>query len=183
MQGEESTRVRGETPGREVTSHPRQQVGVRGGVEGANITEGMKIGAVAKKRKLEGPELVGNGGRGRRAESQRSGGKGAAMRSSGHRIPNGEAPAEGSARAPVGGPGNGERPRAFLCDTEGDVAYGFCRVTLQLGHRAGYVLHADKGAMCSTPVVWLKPSREAWHRHHSAAQQSAAEPNTQDGTH
>ena len=43
MQGEESTRVRGETPGREVTSHPRQQVGVRGGVEGANITEGREI--------------------------------------------------------------------------------------------------------------------------------------------
>ena len=36
--------------------------------------------------------------------------------------------------------------------------------------------------MCSTPVVWLKPSREAGHLHHSAALQSAADPNTRDGT-
>ena len=37
--------------------------------------------------------------------------------------------------------------------------------------------------MRSTLVVWLKPSQEAWHRHHSVARQSAAEPNTRDGTH
>ena len=72
------------------------------------------------------------------------------MSRSGHRIPNGEAPAERSPRAPVGEPGNGERPRAFLGDTQGDVACGVCRVTLQLGHRAvrfpcgqgGHVPHA-----------------------------------------
>ena len=39
------------------------------------------------------------------------------MSSSGNRIPNGEASAGGSPSAPVGGPGNGERPRAFLGDT------------------------------------------------------------------
>ena len=36
---------------------------------------------------------------------------------------------------PVGGPGNRERPRVFLGDTQGDVAFGVCRITLQLGHR------------------------------------------------
>ena len=68
------------------------------------------------------------------------------MSRSGHRIPNGEAPIGGSPRAPVGGTGNGERPRSFLGDTRGDVACEVCR-------------------------------------HHSAAQQSAAERNTRDGTH
>ena len=58
------------------------------------------------------------------------------MSSSGHRIPNGEVPAGGSPSAPVGGPGNGERPRAFLGDTQGNVVCGVCRVMLQLGHRA-----------------------------------------------
>ena len=72
------------------------------------------------------------------------------MSSRGHRIPNRKAPAEGSSRAAVGGPGNGERPRAFLGDTEGDVACGVWRETLQLGQRAvrflcgqgRHVLHA-----------------------------------------
>ena len=72
------------------------------------------------------------------------------MSSSGHRIPNGEAPAGGSPRVPLGGPGNGERPRAFLGDTQGGVACGVYRITLQLGHRAvrfpdgqgHHVLHA-----------------------------------------
>ena len=66
------------------------------------------------------------------------------------RIPDREAPAGGSPRASVGGPGNGERPRAFLGDTQRDVACGICHVTLQLGHRVvrfpcgqeSYVLHA-----------------------------------------
>ena len=58
------------------------------------------------------------------------------MSSSGNRIPNGEASAGGSPSAPVGGPGNGERPRAFLGDIHGDVACGVCRLKLQLGHRA-----------------------------------------------
>ena len=58
------------------------------------------------------------------------------MSSSGHRIPNGEAPAGGSSRAPVGGPGNGKRPHAFLGDTQGDVSFGVCRVAPRLGHQA-----------------------------------------------
>ena len=72
----------------------------------------------------------------RRAERQRTEGGGDAMSSSENRIPNGEAPAGGSPRAPVGRPGNRERSRAFLGDTQGDVVCGVCRVTLQLGHRA-----------------------------------------------
>ena len=37
--------------------------------------------------------------------------------------------------------------------------------------------------MCSTLVAWLRPSREAQHRHQSAAQQFTAEAGIQDGTH
>lgn len=44
-----------------------------------------------------------------------------------------------------------------------------------------YVLHVGKEATCSTLVVRLRPSRDARHRHHSVAQQSAAEPSTQGG--
>ena len=58
------------------------------------------------------------------------------MSSSGHRRTNGEELTGGSFRAPVGGPGNGERPRAFLGDAKGDVACGVCRVTPQPGRRA-----------------------------------------------
>ena len=57
------------------------------------------------------------------------------MRSSGHRIPNGEAPPGGSPRSPIVRPVNEELPRAFLGDTQGDLTCGVCRVTLQLGHR------------------------------------------------
>ena len=72
------------------------------------------------------------------------------MRKRGHRIPNGEEPTEGAPRAPVGGPRSGECPRAFLGNTQGDVACGVCRVRLQLGLRAvrfpcgqgRHVLHA-----------------------------------------
>ena len=39
-----------------------------------------------------------------------------------------------------------------------------------------------KGATYSTLVVWLRLLREVRHRHHSVAQQSTAEPGTQDGT-
>ena len=39
------------------------------------------------------------------------------MSGSRHRVLNVEAPARGFPRAPVGEPGNGERPRAFLGDT------------------------------------------------------------------
>ena len=72
------------------------------------------------------------------------------MSSSGHTIPNGEAPAGGIPMAPIGGAGNGECPHVFLGDTQGGVACGVCRVTLQLRHRAvrfpcgqgRHVLHA-----------------------------------------
>ena len=33
-------------------------------------------------------------------------------------------------------PGNGSRPRACLGDTRGGLAYGVCRLTPELGHRA-----------------------------------------------
>ena len=72
------------------------------------------------------------------------------MSSSGHWVPNGDEPTEGPPRSPVGGPGNGERPRALLGDTQGDVACGVCRVMLHLGRRVvrfpcgqgRHVLHA-----------------------------------------
>ena len=52
------------------------------------------------------------------------------------KIPDGEAPAGGSSRAPGRGPGDGTRPRTFLGDTRRDVGCGVCRITLQLGYRA-----------------------------------------------
>ena len=58
------------------------------------------------------------------------------MNDSGSRITSGEASSGGSPRAPGRRPGNGTRPRAFLDDTRGGMAYGVCRLTLQLGHRA-----------------------------------------------
>ena len=58
------------------------------------------------------------------------------MKDSGLRIPDGEAPAEGSPRAPGTGPGDGTRPRAFPGHTRRDLMCRICRVTLQPGHRA-----------------------------------------------
>ena len=51
------------------------------------------------------------------------------------RIPNGEASAGGSPRAPGRRPGNATRPRAFFGDTRGGMVGGICGLTLQLGHR------------------------------------------------
>lgn len=39
-----------------------------------------------------------------------------------------------------------------------------------------------KGVTCPTLGVWLRPSREVRHLHHSAASQPTVEPSTQDGT-
>ena len=58
------------------------------------------------------------------------------MNGSGPRLPNGEASAGGSSRAPRKIPKNGTRLRAFLGDTKGRMACGVCRLTLQLGHGA-----------------------------------------------
>ena len=51
-------------------------------------------------------------------------------------IPDGEAPASHSPRAPERGPGDGTRPLSFLGDTRGDVVCVICRGTPLLGHRA-----------------------------------------------
>ena len=52
------------------------------------------------------------------------------MNDSRSRIPNGEASARGSHRAPGRRSGNGMRPRPFLGDTRGGMASGICRLTL-----------------------------------------------------
>ena len=58
------------------------------------------------------------------------------MNDGGSRIPNGDAPAGRSPRAPGRRPGNGTCPRDFLGDTRGGTACGVCGVTLHVGHRA-----------------------------------------------
>ena len=58
------------------------------------------------------------------------------MNDSEPRIPDGEAPAGGSLRAPGGGPGDETRPCALLGNIRRDVVCGICRATLQLGNRA-----------------------------------------------
>ena len=52
------------------------------------------------------------------------------MNDSGPRIPDGDALAGGSLRAPQRGPRDGTRLRAVLGDTRGDVVCGVCWVTL-----------------------------------------------------
>ena len=79
------------------------------------------------------------------------------MNDSGPRIPDGETPARKSPRLPEKGPGDGKRPRVFPDDvfpddTQRDVVYGVCRVTLQLGEPVRFPY--GQGTTCSTPVVW-----------------------------
>ena len=79
-----------------------------------------------------------NDGRGKegREASRRRGGRGAVIDDSGSIIPNGEASAGGSPRAPGRRPGNGTRSRALLGDTSRGIRSEVCGVTLELGHRA-----------------------------------------------
>ena len=128
-----------------------------------------------------GTRTTGIGGREGREASQRRGARGAASNDSGSRIPNGEAPEGGSPRAPGRSSGNGTHPRAFLGDTRGGLACGVCGIRSS-SDTARYAFHVGQGATCSTLVVWSRLLREAQHQHHSAAQQSTAEPSTQDGT-
>ena len=84
-----------------------------------NSEEGDTLGG--EEADVGGTRTKSAGGRGRRAESERSGGRGATMSRRGHRIPNGEAPAAVSLTVLAGGPGNGKRPLAFLGNTQGNM--------------------------------------------------------------
>ena len=87
-----------------------------------------------------------------------------------------------------GDPGTGRAPLSSWATPEETRRAGsvVCRVTLEVGHRAmsfpcGQGRHM--WLLCSTLVVWLRPSRESRHQHHPAVQRSAAEPITQDWAH
>ena len=104
------------------------------------------------------------------------------MNDSGPRMPD-DASAGGSPRTPGREPGDGTPPHAFLGDTRGDVVCGVCRVTLKLVHRTVRVPcgQGRHGWLSSTLVVWLRPSRESRHQHHSAARSQLRSPAAETG--
>ena len=83
---------------------------------------------------------------------------------------------------PRGDPGTRRAPVPFSAIREEEWRAGYA-VSRSSSGTGRYAFHVGKDATCFTLFVWSRPSREARHRHHSAAQQPTAEPSTQDGTH